>query len=87
MAQGDEPAVLYFSSELSSSSAGRAVAEHIGAHLGADPQGRAIPILKNTRSPAVVVAVPEPDEETTASIVQGLIELYRVGADRDELAT
>jgi N-acetylmuramoyl-L-alanine amidase len=83
IATGDESGVYYFASELSSSSAGRALASRIGRALGVEPQGRAIPILKNTRSPAVVVAVEAVDEVAIAAAVQGLIDLYAApdGAD------
>ena len=68
--------IYYFASALSSSSAGKALAHKIGAVMGAVPTGRAIPILKNTRSPAVVVAAGAIDEAVVAGIAQGLIDLY-----------
>ena len=68
--------VYYFASEHSSSSAGKALAVQIGGLLGIAHSGRAIPILKNTRSPAVVVAIPKLDESTTTAIAQGLMDLY-----------
>jgi N-acetylmuramoyl-L-alanine amidase len=71
-----ESGVFYFASELSKSHAGEALAQRIGGRLGLTHSGRAIPILKNTRSPAVVVAMPDPDERTTSAIAQGLISLF-----------
>ena len=68
--------VYYFASEHSSSSAGKALAETIGDVLGIAPSGRAIPILKNTRSPAVVVATDNLAETTTRAIAQGLLNLF-----------
>ena len=73
--QGDE-AVHYFASSLSSSRAGETLAKRVAAHLGVEISGRAIPILKNTRSPAVVVAVSEVDERAVGAVVQGLMDLF-----------
>jgi N-acetylmuramoyl-L-alanine amidase len=70
------PGVFYFASELSKSHAGEALADRIGGLLDVARSGRAIPILKNTRSPAVVVAVPDPDERVATGIAQGLISLF-----------
>lgn len=72
----DVSGVYYFASEHSSSSAGKALAATIGGLLGVDPSGRAIPILKNTRSPAVVVALPALNESATTVIAQGLMDLF-----------
>lgn len=76
VARKDDVGVFYFASDLSSSSAGEALASVVGGRLDLPHSGRAIPILKNTRSPAIVVAVPEYTEKTTSSIVQGLLDLY-----------
>lgn len=81
MARDDETGVYFFASEHSSSAAGRTLAELIGNVLGTGHSGRAIPILKNTRSPAVVIAMPEFSDKTTAATAQGLMALYT--ADRD----
>jgi hypothetical protein len=76
IADENEQGVFYFASDLSSSRAGEALAGSIAERLDLPLSGRAIPILKNTRSPAVVIAVPGFTESTTASIVQGLLDLY-----------
>ncbi len=68
--------VFYFASNLSLSTAGKALAERIGAVTGIPSSGRAIPILKNTRSTAVVVALPRFDESGTAAIAQGIMNLF-----------
>lgn len=76
LAKSGEAGVHYFASSLSSSSAGEALATRIARKLDTAISGRSIPILKNTRSPAVVVAVDEIDERAVGAIAQGLIDLY-----------
>lgn len=76
LAGPEGPGVYYFASQHSSSSAGAALASHVGSLLGVEPGGRAIPILKNTRSPAVVVAVTEFDEPTVEAVAQGVMDLF-----------
>jgi len=55
------PGVYHFQSPLSVSAAGRAIAVAIADELGVPVGGRATPMLKETRSPAVVVAHPALD--------------------------
>jgi N-acetylmuramoyl-L-alanine amidase len=81
----DGEGVYYFASEHSSSRAGKALAVEIAGLLHIDHGGRAIPILKNTRSPAVVVAAPELTEATTTAIARGLMDLFD-SAGRDNSA-
>jgi len=52
-----EEGVFYFSSEHSRSEAGMVIAQLVADRLGLRPSGRTMPILKNTRSPAIVVSV------------------------------
>ena len=79
----DEIGVYYFASEHSSSAAGEALAKHIGDLLAVSHSGRAIPILKNTRSPAVVITLPNFTEAAAAATAQGLMDLY--SEDRSDL--
>jgi N-acetylmuramoyl-L-alanine amidase len=72
----DEEGVYYFASELSMSRAGEALAGGIAKRLQLSPRGRAIPMLKNTRSPAVVIALPDFAESRMTAIAQGLLDLY-----------
>ncbi|MCB1246611.1 MAG: hypothetical protein KDB69_05050, partial [Acidimicrobiia bacterium] len=53
---GDE-GIYYFSSEHSRSEAGAEIASRLAERLDLRPYGRSMPILKETRAPAVVVAV------------------------------
>jgi len=73
--------IYYFSSEHSHSEAGMAIAEHIGDRLGVRAYGRAMPILKETRAPAVVVALRSMNRRAgriVANAVAGLYEQSRV---------
>ena len=73
----DGPGVVhFFASEKSKSSSGEALAERIAGRLGLTTSGRAIPILKNTRSPAIVAALADFTTQTTTAIAQGLLDLY-----------
>ena len=73
--------VFYFGTPLSTSEAGRAVARHLAAHLNIEPLPRAVPILKETRSPAVVVAVAHPVPELGTEIGRAIVHLYSQGPD------
>ncbi len=75
-ARSDPPGVYYFASEMSSSRAGAALGGLIAGRLGVEVAGRAIPILKNTRAPAVVVALNEFSERAMTAVAQGLLDLY-----------
>ncbi len=83
LAGPEGPGVYYFASQHSSSSAGAALAGRIGALLGVEPGGRAIPILKNTRSPAVVIAVAEFEESTIGAVAQGVMDLFAAPSTTD----
>jgi len=70
-----EHAVFFFESAHSRSDAGAAIAASIGRRLGLATHGRAVPILKNTRSPAVLIAVEPLTEQIAGQAAQGLIDL------------
>ena len=71
--------VFYFGTPLSTSEAGRAVACHLARYLAFEPLPRAVPILQETRSPAVVVAVADPEPELGARIGGAIVDLYANG--------
>lgn len=79
--------VFYFGSPLSTSDAGKAIAVHVGARLGISTFPRAVPLLKETRSPAVVIAVTSPSAETGSAISAAIIDLYTNGPDEEEDST
>ncbi len=79
-----EEGIYYFSSEHSHSAAGMAIAEHIGDRLGIRAYGRTMPILKETRAPAVVVALRSMNRRAgriAANAVAGLYEASRQSED------
>ena len=73
--------VFYFGTPLSTSEAGRTVARHLASSLGVDPLPRAVPILKETRSPAVVVAVANPEPDLGTAVGRAIVSLYTHGPD------
>ncbi len=72
----DGDCVSYFSSAHSSSSAGEHLARAIGERLGIPVHGRAVPMLRNTRSPAVIVATTPLNETTGGRVAQGVIDVF-----------
>lgn len=79
----ETPGVFYFESSLSHSPAGKRLAAAIALRLDLPIAGRTVPILKDTRSPAVIVAVAELDGKVGGAAAQGLIDLF---AETDDLA-
>jgi N-acetylmuramoyl-L-alanine amidase len=77
----DVEAVFYFGTQLSTSDAGKAIAVHLAARLEIPALPRAVPILKETRSPAIAVAVAAPSAEIGATIAQAINDLYANGPD------
>ena len=71
--------VFFFASEHSSSAAGRSIAEAIAPRLGVSVEGRATAMLKETRSPAVVVATQSPDEALGRTVGRAIVDLYSSG--------
>ena len=75
--------IFHFGSMHSESSAGRRMATAIGSHLEVSIASRTIPILKDTRSPAVVIAVEPLGDLTGGAAAQGVLDLL-AAANRDE---
>jgi len=73
---GGKPAVYYFASSHSRSHAGQLLAKAVGEQLGLPPKGRATPMLKNTRSPAIVVAADQLGSLLAGQAAQGIINLF-----------
>lgn len=77
----DAEGIFYFGSPLSTSEAGKAIALHLAARLNVPALPRAVPILKETRSPAVVVTVKDPSAELGSILARAIIDLYANGPD------
>jgi len=69
---GDVAGVYYFRSALSHSEAGEALAGALAPRLGLASVGRVVPILQETRAPAVVVTVPGLGARLGRATVAGL---------------
>ncbi|MBN2113667.1 MAG: peptidoglycan-binding protein [Acidimicrobiia bacterium] len=68
----DVPGVYYFASNLSHSEAGEALAAALAPRLGLTPVGRVLPLLQDTRAPAIVVAVPRLESRLGRAVVRAL---------------
>ncbi|MEZ5175068.1 MAG: peptidoglycan-binding protein [Acidimicrobiia bacterium] len=74
--------VYYFSSEHSRSEAGRVLAGHVADRLGVRTHGRAMPMLKETRAPAVVVALRSVNRRVGRVVANAVASLYEAsGSD------
>jgi N-acetylmuramoyl-L-alanine amidase len=81
----DVPGVYYFASALSHSEAGEALAGAVAPPLGLSPVGRVLPVLQETRAPAIVVAVPGLGPRLGRAVVRAL-EAWLSSRPRDEAA-
>ena len=52
-------------------------AQAVASRLGTDYEGRATPMLKETRAPAIVVEAPDLDEKTAVAVVDGIDDFFR----------
>ncbi|MEN8041241.1 MAG: peptidoglycan-binding protein [Actinomycetota bacterium] len=71
-----EEGVYYFESEHSRSEGGREIATLLGERLGVDKRGKTLPMLKETRSPAVIVALRSMTLRTGRVVANSLASLY-----------
>ena len=72
----DEEGVYYFHSEHSRSEGGMEIATRLGERLGVAPQGKTLPMLKETRSPAVIVALRSMNRRTGRIVANSLASMY-----------
>jgi N-acetylmuramoyl-L-alanine amidase len=68
--------VYFFESPHSRSEGGREIASLLAARLGVERQGRTLPMLKETRSPAVIVALRSMNRRTGRIVANSLASLY-----------
>ena len=71
----DMPGIYSFASPLSHSAAGLALAGGLSSVLGLKPLGRVMPILRETRAPAVVIAT-EPLNDELGSLTIDALETW-----------
>ncbi len=74
--ESEKAAVYYFESAYSRSHAGQLVAKAVAEELEISSSGRATPMLKNTRSPAIVIAAAALGERVGGQAAQGIINLF-----------
>ena len=69
--------VYYYESNLGRSEVGAMLAHAVAVRLGTEYEGRATPMLKETRAPAIVVESPDLDEKTAVAVVEGVDDFFR----------
>jgi N-acetylmuramoyl-L-alanine amidase len=72
----NEEGVYYFESEHSRSEGGKEIAGHLARRLGVTEQGKTLPMLKETRSPAVIVALRSMNRRTGRVVANALASMY-----------
>jgi hypothetical protein len=75
--------VSYFASPRSHSVAGKLIASCVADALSLPTEGQATAILKDTRSPAVVVAVPELGWAIGEAAVDGLRQFFKTSGSQE----
>jgi len=71
----DTPGIYSFASAHSHSAAGLAIAHGLSPELGLEPQGRGMPILRETRAPAVVIAT-EPLDAALGTLTMDALDRW-----------
>jgi N-acetylmuramoyl-L-alanine amidase len=75
----DQPGVYYFASSMSVSEAGSTMAKVVASGLGVRVVGRTTPLLRDTRAPAIVVALPRLDAAAGRAVARS-IEAWLAGS-------
>ncbi len=76
----EEPGIFFFASSMSRSEAGALLAAEMASTLDLMVDGRAVPILKETRAPAVVIATAALDASVGESAVASMASFLRRAA-------
>ncbi|MDJ0791099.1 MAG: peptidoglycan-binding protein [Acidimicrobiia bacterium] len=74
--------VFYFESAHSRSEAGKVIAEILAERLAIPAAGRSMPMLKDTRSPAVVVSMRSMSRRAGTIVAHAVASLYEMSAER-----
>jgi N-acetylmuramoyl-L-alanine amidase len=78
-----EEGAYYFASEHSRSEAGMEIAQVVADRLGVPPGGRTMPMLKETRSPAVVVALRSMSRRAGTVVANAVASVYESAQPSD----
>lgn len=81
--QDGEEGVYYFASEHSRSEAGMVIAGVVADRIGLEPSGRAMPMLKETRSPSVLVAMRSMRRRAGMVVAHAVGAVYEMAAHQD----
>ncbi len=84
-ADGDD-AVLYFQSKHSHSAAGEKLADAVAASLGISVEGRSVPMLKDSRPPAIVICRRPMSQAVGVAVADALAELLAAPRDATPVA-
>ncbi len=82
---GGPGAIFYFASDRSRSRAGEMLATRIAVTLGSQVEPRATAILRETRAPAVIVALPQLNAEIGRRVVEGISKFFATAAEQQTL--
>jgi hypothetical protein len=72
----EEEGIYYFHSEHSRSEGGMEIATRLAERLNVAPRGKTLPMLKETRSPAVIVALRSMNRRTGRIVANSLAAMY-----------
>lgn len=78
-AQPGEPGVYHFATATSHSEVGARLGQHVARSLGLASKGRSAPILRETRAPAILVAVDSLDESVGKAVALALQDFLATG--------
>ena len=73
----DVAAVSYFASAQSHSESGAAVAAALASALGLKPIGRDTPLLRATRAPAIILALPRLDSNLGRTVIRSMDQWFK----------
>jgi N-acetylmuramoyl-L-alanine amidase len=80
--QDGEEGVYFFESDLSRSEAGARIAAQLADRLGLEVAGRTMPMLKETRSPAVLVSLRSMTRRTGTVVAHAVASIYEIDVDQ-----
>lgn len=80
--QDGEEGVYFFESQLSRSEAGAQIAQLLADRLGLEVAGRTMPMLKETRSPAALIALRSMTRRTGTVVAHAVASMYEMALDQ-----